>query len=441
MNSKIFQKIEESGISKKSKILCAVSGGIDSVVMLNVLNDYKFDCIVAHCNFKLRGDESDRDENFVRKLADKFEFKFLCETFDTVSYAEELGISIQMAARDLRYEWFHKMAEKYNCDYIALAHNSDDQAETVITNLIRGTGIRGLTGMQFVKEKLFRPLIEVSREEIENFADKNTIDFCTDSTNATTKYSRNKIRHCIFPLMEEINISYKKNILRSVGYLNDTYEILQSYVQEAKKECVSHNDNKIFIDIEQLRKFVAVETVLFEILVGEGIPKNLAIEAISLLNSQTGKSVKFLNIEILKNRNNIVVCKESKYNMPEEVEIFSNDMEKLKNFNVIAQMVEYSENLEIKKTENMAYLDYDKLKFPLIVRKWKDGDKFFPFGMNNMKKLSDFFNDKKLSIFEKSEVLILTSGTNIVWVIGLRIDNRYKISSNTKNVLVMEFSK
>lgn len=441
MISKVFQKIKAHNISGSSKILCAVSGGIDSVVMLNILNDYRFDCIVAHCNFRLRGEESDADERFVKQLAEKFEFKFLCETFDTVKYAEELGISIQMAARDLRYEWFYEMAEKYNCDYIALAHNSDDQAETVITNLIRGTGIRGLTGMDFVKDKLFRPLIEISREEIEEFVEKNTINFRIDSTNATTKYSRNKIRHCIFPLMEEINPSYKNNILKSVGYLKDTEIILQAYIDLVKKDCLQYEKNKIYLDLKSLQKFVFNDTVLFEILISIGIPKNIAADAVSLLKSQTGRSVRFLNIEILKDRNKIIIDKDLKQDAFSEVNISENELSKLKEFNIHVEVFDFKENIKIKKDKDYAYIDYDKLEFPLTLRKWKDGDKFYPFGMKNTKKLSNFFIDEKLSVFEKSEILLLTSGKNIVWIVGHRIDDRYRIKSDTKKIMILNFKR
>lgn len=439
MISKVFKNINNYKIPQNAKILCAVSGGVDSVVMLNVLNDFRFDCIVAHCNFKLRGEESDRDERFVRELADRFEMKFLCETFDTVNYAEKTGVSIQMAARDLRYEWFFEMADKFNCDYIALAHNSDDQAETVITNLIRGTGIRGLTGMKFVKDKLFRPLINISRNEIDEFAKINTIDYCVDSTNLTIKYSRNKIRHCIFPLMEEINISYKNNILKSIEYLKDTERIMQAYVVQAKIKCLKYADAKIYINLVELQSFVSIETVLFELLVGEGVPKILAVESLSLLKSQSGKSFSFLNMEILRDRDNIIVNKDSKIKMEVNISFSNENLNKLSEYNIAYNIKNYSSDIEILKDQNYAYIDYDKLIFPLCLRKWHSGDKFRPIGMKSMKKLSDFFSDEKLSMFEKSEVLLLTSGNDIVWVVGYRIDDRFKITDVTQKLLILKY--
>ncbi len=438
MISKVFKKIDEAGIKTGTRILCAVSGGIDSTVMLHVLSDFGFDCVVAHCNFKLRGAESDGDEAFVKKLADKFEFKFLCEKFDTNFYAKQTGLSIQMAARELRYNWFFEMAQEHNCKYIALAHNSDDQAETIITNLIRGTGIRGLTGMKFLKDLLFRPILEISRKEIEDFALSNTIDFRTDSTNKTVKYSRNKIRHQIIPLMEEINQSSKTNILKSVKYLSDTELVLKAYVSEIRNICLHYEQNKIIIDIEQLAKCAAPETVLFELLIAEGLPKSLAVESVSLLEAQTGKLCRFLNAEVLKDRNRLVIDKNVRPSRVEIAEIDSDNLILLEKYNISAKLIMKIENYEIIKDKNIAYVDFDKLKFPLIIRHWREGDKFKPFGMKSFKKLSNFFIDEKLSMFDKNDVLILESAGDIVWLLGLRADDRFRISEDTKQILILQ---
>jgi tRNA(Ile)-lysidine synthase len=438
MISKVFRIIQNANIPDNAKVLCAVSGGIDSVVMLHVLRDYGFDCVVAHCNFKLRGAESDGDEKFVRDLAEKLEFKFICETFNTEEYANSAGVSIQMAARDLRYEWFHETAEKLNCDYIAVAHNSDDQIETIITNLIRGTGIRGLTGTKTVKAMIFRPLLEVSRKEIEAFATDNSIDFRTDSTNAKTKYSRNKIRHLVFPLMEEINTAYKNNILRSVNYLKDTEKILQAYVEQARESCLIYKEGKIIIDIAALEKFVSIETVLFELLVSEGVPKSLASDSVALLDSQTGKSCIFRNYEVLKDRGKIIVKVESTHNNSTSFQVDLANLEELKKFSIHAKIVSTFEKIDLVKSKNFAFLDFDKLQYPLELRKWVAGDKFKPFGMQNSKKISDFFSDQKISAFEKDEILLLVSNNKIAWVVGHRIDDRFKVTAATKKILVME---
>lgn len=438
MIKEVFGKIDEAGIKTGTKILCAISGGIDSTVMLHVLNDFGFDCIVAHCNFKLRGKESDGDEEFVRNLTEKMELKFLCETFDTTEYAAENGLSIQMAARDLRYEWFNNMAVKYNCSYIALAHNSDDQVETTITNLTRGTGVRGLTGMRFLKDNLFRPILFISRKQIEEFAQANNIDFRNDSTNTTVKYSRNKIRHQVIPLLEEINSSAKSSILRSVKFLTDTESILRTYVKECSYKCKSYEGDKLVIDIKELKNCTAPETVLFELLIGERIPKSLAADAINLIDAGSGKSCSFLNITILRDRNKLIIDKSSSSISNESILIAEDNLKAFENLGISAVIAEKHENMIINKSSNFAYIDCDKLKFPLVVRNWQHGDKFRPFGMQNFRKLSDFFTDEKLNMFEKESVKIIESDGKIVWIAGLRSDDRYRITSKTVKILILE---
>lgn len=435
----VFEEIDKANIKTGTKLLCAISGGIDSTVMLHVLDDFGFDCIVAHCNFKLRGEESDEDEKFVKNLAAKFEFKFLSQSFDTYKHAEDTALSIQMAARDLRYNWFNEMAKQHNCEYIALAHNSDDQIETIITNLVRGTGIKGLTGMSFVKEKLFRPLLFISREEIETFAEQNTIDYRNDSTNKTTKYSRNKIRLQVIPLLEEINTSAKSNILKSVKYLTDTEAIMCEYVKSCKEKCLNYIGENIEIDLRELKKCVAPETVLFELLIGEGIPKILASESINLINSISGKFTSFFNITVLKDRNSLIINKNSKHQKFETIEITnSEDLQILENYGIDVKYSDDLSELKINKSNSFSYIDFDKLVFPLKLRSWQEGDRFKPFGMNNFRKLSDFLKDEKLNLFEKENLKILESDEKIVCLLGLRIDNRFKISNQTKKVLILQ---
>lgn len=441
MIKEVFKQIDDAGIKTGTRVLCAVSGGIDSSVMLTVLNDFGFDCIVAHCNFKLRAEESDGDEQFVKKLAEGFEMKFLSASFDTHEYAEATGLSIQMAARELRYNWFNEMAAAHKCEFIALAHNSDDQTETVITNLIRGTGVRGLTGMKFVKDKLFRPLLDISRKEIEQFAAANNIEFRTDSTNKTVKYSRNKIRHLVIPLLEEINSSAKQNILKSVSYLSDTEEIMAAYTDECSRKCRFLEADKMIIDINELLKCAAYKTVLFEILIKEGIPKSLAVDSINLLNSETGKSCKFLNITILRNRNKLIIDKNTSILSHKSLIVEESNLWELEAIGISAAILNYDRNLKINKTATFAYLDFEKLKFPLIVRSWQDGDRFRPFGMKHFRKLSDFLKDEKLNKFEKESVKIVESDSKIVWIAGLRSDDRFRVTENTKRVLVLELVK
>lgn len=436
MLSKVFNTLRFHGINPNSRILCAISGGIDSVVMLHCLYEYGSDCVVAHCNFQLRSEESNKDEEFVKNLAWKLEYKFISEKFNTKEYATKAGISIQMAARDLRFEWFYQMSEKYKCDYIALAHNSDDQVETMIFNLIRGTGIRGLTGMKTLNEKLLRPLLNVSRKEIEKYATEDYIKYREDKTNAKTEYSRNKIRHLIFPLMEEINPNFRNNAFNSSVYLTDTCKVYEDYIYKIKQKCVKYAEDKVFINLNILKKTPAQRTLLFEILSLESLPNAFASEVLDLIDSQPGKVSNYRNIEVLKDRDYIIIRTAKSVN--DESEYLINDIDDIITKPIKIKLIKTSKDdgFSIIKDSDIAMLDYDKLKFPLKIRKWKDGDRFKPLGMKNFKKLSDFFTDIKLNLFDKSEIRVIVSGNEIVWIIGHRIDDRFKITDKTKKIYV-----
>ena len=431
----IKNKISAYGVPNGTRLLCAVSGGIDSIVMLNLLREMRYSCVVAHCNFKLRGEESDSDEMFVREMCQKLDVPCFVAVFDTHKYAEENGVSIQMAARKLRYDWFYELAEKEDCRYIALAHNSDDQAETAILNMVRGTGIRGVSGMKPLQGKLFRPLIEVSRAEIEQISAEDKIPFHNDSTNATTKYARNKVRHLVLPLLQEINVAAKENILRSVSYFSDTERIMNDYVARVAKQVVSSEGDVLRINVDGIMQTAAPSTVLFEILVGENVPKPLAGESVCLLDAQTGRKCVLSGIEVVRNRNFIEISRVKSKDV--DLEYTINVIGDLKKYGFDISMAYCDDDFVFERNPEIAYLDVKKLKFPLTLRKWRFGDKFIPLGMKGARKLSDFFKDEKLSQAEKSEVQILESDGKIAWVVGLRIDDRFKFDSKTKEVYVL----
>ena len=438
LKTKVKEIILKYGVPKGSRLLCAVSGGIDSVVMLNLLNEMNYECVVAHCNFKLRGEESDSDEQFVREMCAKMFVPCFVNTFDTHNYADENGISIQMAARKLRYDWFYELAEKENCTYIALAHNSDDQVETAILNIVRGTGIRGVSGMKPLLGKLFRPLIEVSRADIEQISTENNIPYHNDSTNATTKYARNKVRHLVLPLLEEINPSAKENILRSVSYFADTENIMNDYVAKIKEQSVSDDGNVVRIDVETVKNTAAPATVLFELLVGENIPKSLAGEAVCLLTAQTGRKCSLDGFELARNRNYIELRKN--VNAATDSKFIINTIGDLKKYGFDISFAYCDDDFVYERDSKIAYLDAKKLKFPMQLRKWQFGDKFIPLGMKGSRKLSDFLKDEKLSQADKANVLVLESNGKIVWVVGMRIDDRFKFDKNTKEVYVLRIA-
>lgn len=424
------------GVPKGTRLLCAVSGGIDSMVMLSLLNEMNYECVVAHCNFRLRGDESDGDEQFVREMCEKMYIPCFVNTFDTHKFADETGLSIQMAARKLRYDWFYELAEKENCSYIALAHNSDDQVETAILNFARGTGIRGVSGMKPLAGKLFRPLIEVSRADIVQISTEDNIPFHNDSTNATTKYARNKVRHLVIPLLEEINVAAKENILKSVSYFAETERIMNDYVRRAKESAMLSSNGLLRIDVAKIMQTAAPSTVLFEMLIGEGVPKPLASESVCLLEAQTGRKCEMDGVEIVRNREYIEVQKSVGEN--DESVMTVNAIGELKKYGFEISFAYCDDDFVFDKNPQVAYIDVKKLKFPLTLRKWNFGDKFMPLGMKGMRKLSDFFKDEKLSQAEKSNVRILESDGKIVWVVGMRIDERFKFDKDTKEVYVLK---
>lgn len=437
--TKVKELIMSYGVPKGTRLLCAVSGGIDSMVMLSLLNEMNYECVVAHCNFRLRGDESDGDEQFVREMCEKMYIPCFVNTFDTHKFADETGLSIQMAARKLRYDWFYELAEKENCSYIALAHNSDDQVETAILNFARGTGIRGVSGMKPLAGKLFRPLIEVSRADIVQISTEDNIPFHNDSTNATTKYARNKVRHLVIPLLEEINVAAKENILKSVSYFAETERIMNDYVRRAKEVAMSNSNGLLRIDVAKIMQTAAPSTVLFEMLIGEGVPKPLASESVCLLEAQTGRKCEMDGVEIVRNREYIEVQKSVGEN--DESVVTVNAIGELKKYGFEISFAYCDDDFVFDKNPQVAYIDVKKLKFPLTLRKWNFGDKFMPLGMKGMRKLSDFFKDEKLSQAEKSNVRILESEGKIVWVVGMRIDERFKFDKDTKEVYVLSVKK
>lgn len=434
--TKVKELIMSYGVPKGTRLLCAVSGGIDSMVMLSLLNEMNYECVVAHCNFRLRGDESDGDEQFVREMCEKMYIPCFVNTFDTHKFADETGLSIQMAARKLRYDWFYELAEKENCSYITLAHNSDDQVETAILNFARGTGIRGVSGMKPLAGKLFRPLIEVSRADIVQISTEDNIPFHNDSTNATTKYARNKVRHLVIPLLEEINVAAKENILKSVSYFAETERIMNDYVRRAKEAAMSSSNGLLRIDVAKIMQTAAPSTVLFEMLIGEGVPKPLASESVCLFEAQTGRKCEMDGVEIVRNREYIEVQKSVGEN--DESVVTVNAIGELKKYGFEISFAYCDDDFVFDKNPQVAYIDVKKLKFPLTLRKWNFGDKFMPLGMKGMRKLSDFFKDEKLSQAEKSNVRILESDGKIVWVVGMRIDERFKFDKDTKEVYVLK---
>lgn len=421
---------------KENFVLVGVSGGADSVFLLHCLVQLGYKCKVAHCNFHLRGEESNRDERFVENMAKKLQLDYFKVDFDTVGFAQSEKISIEMSARKLRYDWFEKTAVENNCSVIAVAHHADDSIETMLLNLIRGTGIKGLTGIVAKRENIVRPLLCCTRNEIEKLLKEENIDFVQDSTNAENDFTRNKIRNLILPLFETINPSYRQSLSNAMHIFQETEAIYSEKINEIIPSISFYKDECLYIDIQKLQKYRYVSSLLFELLSPFGFNQNQLKDIVEALEKESGLQFFSTTHRLLKDRDFLIVCTLNN-EKSEKIEHSICQIEELsaENIHLKLNLLSVDKNFKLSKSENKIHIDFDKIKFPLIVRKWKLGDSFFPLGMKNKKKLSDFFIDEKLNQIEKENCWLLTSDEKIVWIVGKRIDNRFRITTKTQRVL------
>ena len=423
-------------------VIVGFSGGGDSVSLLHILNQLGYKCIAAHCNFHLRGNESDHDEEICREFAGKHNIIFEKVDFDTESYATEQRISIEMAARDLRYDWFETIRKKYDAQAIAVAHHRDDSNETIILNMMRGTGIRGLCGIRKKNGFIVRPLLCISKDDIARYLEDHKLPFATDSSNLSDEHTRNFIRLRLMPLMEEINPSVRETLARTAEHLSDAESIYKHTIEQAKKTLIQKTNDKEFrISISDIKKQVAPKTVLYELLNPYGFTRDISEDIFNSLTGESGKkfNAPISNFKLLKDRDFIVIYKQpEKTTKKYTIEENSIDCDKLP-ITISFHKIEVDKSFVIDKSPSTATFDYDKINFPLTLRKWQSGDWFIPFGMSGRKKLSDYFSDQKFSILEKEKTLLLCCGEEIIWIIGKRIDNRFRIDNNTKCALVINF--
>jgi tRNA(Ile)-lysidine synthase len=413
------------------KLLIAVSGGIDSVVLAHLATWIGFDFAICHCNFQLRGEESDGDEAFVNSLAKDLGVPFFTTKFDTEAYANQHKLSIQVAARDLRYDWFYKLLKEHSYEYVLTAHNTNDNLETFLINLTRGTGLEGLTGIPPINEKSVRPLLNFSRDDITMFAIKNGIVWREDRSNATIKYVRNKVRHKILPVLKEINPHLLETFKDTLEHLNESQDIIDDQVAEISKKIRSEEDDLIKFNISKLNKLKNPKAYLYQILQPYGFTE--WNDVLHLLSAQPGKQVFSKTHRLLKDRTSLLLTTINK-------DLFINEPIQIEES---AVQITHPIRLEFQKTslnetsDGQAILvDKDLLKYPLSVRKWGYGDYICPVGMQGSKKLSQLFKDKKLSLIDKERIWLLTNADDeIIWVIGLRQDRRFAASEQTENRL------
>jgi len=420
--------------SGTDNVLLAVSGGIDSMVMANLFLKTDNTIGISHCNFQLRGTESDNDEKFVREFAEKSNTPFYTKSFDTEKYAEEKKVSIQMAARDLRYEWLEKNRITEGFDYIALAHNKNDILETVLLNIARGTGLKGMTGIKKKSDHIIRPLLFATRKEIVQYSDNNDLSYREDSSNVQIKYKRNKIRHQIIPEFEELNPDFIDSFSQTINQIEEAYGIFKNMVNKKKEQTVTEIGDKTLIDIYKLRNLSNKATYLYEFLKPYHFPSQIIPDIIESLEGIPGKQFLSPTHRLIKDRNHLIITSQKK-DTTEKFYIDKETKELTQPIRLLFRKFSSKPNLKIPHSPDIAWVDASNLEYPLILRKWKAGDYFYPLGMQDPKKLSDFFIDEKLSLIEKENSWILTSGDKIVWVIGKRIDDRFRIEKETNKIL------
>ncbi len=436
MLERFLEYIKETNLfSLRDKILLGFSGGPDSVALAYLLHKAGFNLALAHVNFHLRGEDADRDQQFSRDFARRYALEFFTTDFDTRQYARTQGLSIEEAARDLRYSWFEQIRSSHGFDYIATAHNADDNVETVLHNLARGTGLRGLLGIPAKRGNIVRPLLFAFKDEILAFCRENNLPFRIDRTNNQTEFTRNKIRHLIVPQFLQINSGFKNNVLRTSAILHEVYDLTQEFVAHCHQEIVSIQGQDIYINKEKLLQCRYPRLFLFEFLSGYGFTPGQVDNVCEIIESQPGKIVKSVDYQLINDRQALILTPiPSEENIEISINTGTREVE-VDNVKIKFEILSVTELNSLKQPPSVALLDYDKLDFPLKIRHWQQGDYFYPFGMRGRKKLSDFFAEKKIPLHKKKQVLILESNGRIVWVMGYRPDNRFRITPETKRVL------
>lgn len=439
-----------------SHLILAVSGGVDSIVLTDLIFKSGFHFSIAHCNFQLRGEESERDEAFARNLAATYKAEIFVKKFDTKKYAEENKLGVQEAARELRYEWFnelvsqkskvtnqnsseHLQSSTVNCQLVT-AHHADDNIETVLFNIFRGTGINGLHGILPKQGNIIRPLLFAKREEKMAYAKENKLEWVEDSSNESTKYTRNYIRHEVLPMLKQIFPAVTDNISNCIERWREAEELYNQALSVHKKKLCEIKGNEVHIPVLKLQIVNPVKTITFEIIKDFGFTSAQTADVLSLLQSESGKYVASSSHRIIRNRNWLIITP-NKTSAADNILIEEGEKEII--FAEGKLLVAGTSSIVHRPlSENtIATLDVSEIQFPLLLRKWKQGDYFYPLGMRKKKKISRFLIDQKVPLHEKENVWVVESNKKIVWIVGYRIDDRFKITSSTKQVLQLNFKR
>jgi len=416
----------------KDKILLAVSGGIDSMVMLQLFQSSTFHISVAHANFQLRGNESDGDEQFVKDYCAQHAIQFFSERFSTTQYASENSLSTQMAARELRYSWFEQLLHENHFDFVATAHHLNDSIETSLLSFARGSSIEGFDGIAVKYGKIIRPLLFATRDQITHYAHQNKIVWREDSSNASDDYQRNFIRHKVVPLLQELNSSLENSFKDSIEKISGANELTAIGVEAWREKFEQKKYNQTLLSKTGFDNSQNPAGLLWNLVKQFGFNLDQCEQIITALHGQPGKHFASHDYELTIDREHLIISKRENIEMEVQIEENQHEVQ----FGNLTLTIQETAKIEISKDPFIANLDASKIKFPLVWRKWKPGDSFHPLGMEGKKKLSDFFIDQKISLVDKEKITVLESGNEIVWVIGHRIDDRYKISQGFSKAML-----
>ena len=417
-------------ILKNKKLFIAISGGLDSMVMASVFQELNYTIALVHCNFQLRGVESFEDQKMVTEYADANGLPIFTTQFDTENFAKDYRLSIQVAARELRYNWFYELLESENYDYVLTAHHADDNLETFLINLSRGSGLEGFTGIPSHNDKIIRPFLAVTREEILDYAQEKNIQWREDSSNASDKYLRNKIRHNLVPLLKELNPNFLASFQKTQSYLQEAKVMVEDATIMIYQQVAKEIEDEIHFDLKKLKKLPNYKSYLYQWLNEFGF--SAWNDIYDLVEAQSGKQVFSENFRLVKDRHLLLLSPYKSLNTEEEYTIIDGQKE----INIPLKLVFTPVDNVLLTNNSTIFVDKDKLKFPLLIRKWRTGDSFYPLGMKGKsKKVSKFFKDEKFSLLEKETTWILFSDTEIVWIIGFRQDERFRIDDKTQNRL------
>ena len=415
-------------------LLLAVSGGIDSIVLCHLCKQAGFNFSIAHCNFNLRGEESLRDENFVRGIGGGV--PVFIKHFDTERIAQENKQSIQETARKLRYEWFEQLQKENGFDFILTAHHADDNIETMLMHFFRGTGLRGLTGIPAMNGKLLRPLLEVRRSEIENYAGQHQLKWVEDQSNSSSKYTRNFFRNDLLPAIREKFPNVDENLFQNLDRFQKTYSFYEEQVAKELKSLVERNGTEIKIPVRKLKKS-SPEILLFELTRPFGFSSGQLQDIIGLMDSTSGKFVRSETHQVIRHGLWLVIAPVSTDSALITIDESENEI-KFSKGNLLFKKGSAAD-FKISNDENLALLDAKHISYPLVLRRWKQGDYFYPLGMRKKKKIARFLIDKKVAKHLKEDTWVLESGKKILWVVGMRIDDRFKLGPSTSSVLSITY--